>query len=380
MDLLKAVLIDDEPLALDYLEHLLNKIAEYEIVGKYTNPIEAKKALTEMKVDVVFLDIEMPGLNGIELAEKITEMNPNSSIVFVTAFDHFAIKAFELNSLDYLLKPIQFERIQSTTKRLKKQMDLLKNHRQTEEESLHIQLFRDPSIVRDGRAVSLKWRTSKAQQLFFYLIHHRDRMVSKSELIELLWPDFIIEKAQTQLYSTVYQVRKTIKIFKEKISILSEGNGYRIALKDVKVDVDQFEQLLRLNESVCEENIEEYERALTFFTGEYFQGYDFIWADNDQFRMRMLWLTSKMKVIDWYRQNKQLDEALKHAFEIYQRYPMEEEGYFELMKTYAADGKTMLVNQYYHELTNMLEEELDVGLSEKVIDWYESQIGSLNKK
>lgn len=222
MDLLKAVLIDDEPLALDYLEHLLNKIAEYEIVGKYTNPIEAKKALTEMKVDVVFLDIEMPGLNGIELAEKITEMNPNSSIVFVTAFDHFAIKAFELNSLDYLLKPIQFERIQSTTKRLKKQMDLLKNHRQTEEESLHIQLFRDPSIVRDGRAVSLKWRTSKAQQLFFYLIHHRDRMVSKSELIELLWPDFIIEKAQTQLYSTVYQVRKTIKIFKEKISILSE--------------------------------------------------------------------------------------------------------------------------------------------------------------
>lgn len=88
-----------------------------------------------MKVDVVFLDIEMPGLNGIELAEKITEMNPNSSIVFVTAFDHFAIKAFELNSLDYLLKPIQFERIQSTTKRLKKQMDLLKNHRQTEEES-----------------------------------------------------------------------------------------------------------------------------------------------------------------------------------------------------------------------------------------------------
>lgn len=121
---MKAVLIDDEPLALDYLEHLLNKIAEYEIVGKYTNPIEAKKALTEMKVDVVFLDIEMPGLNGIELAEKITEMNPNSSIVFVTAFDHFAIKAFELNSLDYLLKPIQFERIQSTTKRLKKQMDL----------------------------------------------------------------------------------------------------------------------------------------------------------------------------------------------------------------------------------------------------------------
>lgn len=75
------------------------------------------------------------------------------------------------------------------------------------------------------------------------MIHHRDRMVSKSELIELLWPDFIIEKAQTQLYSTVYQVRKTIKIFKEKISILSEGNGYRIALKDVKVDVDQFEQL-----------------------------------------------------------------------------------------------------------------------------------------
>jgi two-component system LytT family response regulator len=106
---LRAFLVDDEPLALRRLFRLLKASGKVEIVGGTTDPEEALHALSQDPVDVIFLDIEMPGMNGFELLAKI----PGQPIViFTTAFDQYALRAFDVNSIDYLLKPIEPQQLE----------------------------------------------------------------------------------------------------------------------------------------------------------------------------------------------------------------------------------------------------------------------------
>src|SRR5699024_8272794 len=114
MTKMQVILIDDEKLAIDYLEYQLKSVSDFKIIGRYTKPFEGKQAIEQSDVDLVFLDIEIPDLNGIELANKILEKKPNLPIVFVTAYDDYAIEAFELNAIDYILKPVSTSRLSMT--------------------------------------------------------------------------------------------------------------------------------------------------------------------------------------------------------------------------------------------------------------------------
>lgn len=101
---LRAYLVDDEPLALKRLSRLLKAAGGVEIVGSATDPGEALKSLAAEPVDVLFLDIQMPGMNGFELLAKL---DSRPMVIFTTAHDSYALRAFEVNSIDYLLKPIE---------------------------------------------------------------------------------------------------------------------------------------------------------------------------------------------------------------------------------------------------------------------------------
>lgn len=112
----KTILIDDEELAINRLKRLLTKYETFEIIGTASNGIEAVKEINRLQPDIIFLDIQMPGLNGFQVLEAINE--PKPKVIFATAFDQYAIKAFEENSLDYLLKPIEVNRLDKTVKKL----------------------------------------------------------------------------------------------------------------------------------------------------------------------------------------------------------------------------------------------------------------------
>ena len=106
---LSVYLVDDEALALKRLARLLRQTRRVEIVGSTVDPAAAVAFLSEHAVDVVFLDIQMPGMSGFELLQKL----PNEpTVVFTTAFDRFALDAFEVNSIDYLVKPIELARLE----------------------------------------------------------------------------------------------------------------------------------------------------------------------------------------------------------------------------------------------------------------------------
>ena len=123
IDPLRVMVVDDEQLARDELRYQLEQVAEVEVVAQAGNGLEALSAADRYKPDLVFLDIQMPGLNGFEVARRLIEREtPSPALVFVTAFDQHAIEAFEINAVDYLLKPVDAPRLEQALARTRRRL------------------------------------------------------------------------------------------------------------------------------------------------------------------------------------------------------------------------------------------------------------------
>ena len=115
---IRAYLVDDEPLALERLRRLLANFEEVEVVGSAIDPAEALRFLASesgRSVDVLFLDIQMPGMTGFELLSRLADQ---PFVIFTTAYDEYALRAFEVNSIDYLLKPVEPEQLERDIRKL----------------------------------------------------------------------------------------------------------------------------------------------------------------------------------------------------------------------------------------------------------------------
>ena len=123
---LRAVLVDDEQLARDELGYLLGQVGGVEIIGQAGNGIEALSAIDKLQPDVVFLDVQMPGLTGFEVARRMVDAGGSTHIIFVTAYDQHAIEAFEVNAVDYLLKPVDPARLLLAVQRARTRVETVR--------------------------------------------------------------------------------------------------------------------------------------------------------------------------------------------------------------------------------------------------------------
>jgi len=119
---LKALVVDDEAPARSELRFLLSEAGGVEVVGEASNAAEATQLIRAIPYDVVFLDIDMPGVSGMRLAEALSELEHPPAIVFVTAYSEHAVKAFEVEAADYLVKPVEIERLRRAIERLSPQL------------------------------------------------------------------------------------------------------------------------------------------------------------------------------------------------------------------------------------------------------------------
>ncbi|HEY7287315.1 MAG TPA: LytTR family DNA-binding domain-containing protein [Vicinamibacterales bacterium] len=119
---LRAVVVDDEQLARDELGYLLGRMGGVEIIGQAGNGVEALGTIARLQPDLVFLDVQMPGLTGFEVARRLLDTRASSEIIFVTAYDQHAIEAFEVNAVDYLLKPVEQARLEMAVARARRRI------------------------------------------------------------------------------------------------------------------------------------------------------------------------------------------------------------------------------------------------------------------
>lgn len=114
---IKCIVIDDEPLAISLIEAYISKIPFLDCLGGFTNAARARTAIEGQDIELVFSDIEMPGISGIELAQILPE---NCAVVFITAYENYALDGFKVNAIDYLLKPVSFKDFQRSCNKIKR--------------------------------------------------------------------------------------------------------------------------------------------------------------------------------------------------------------------------------------------------------------------
>jgi len=138
---MKAIVVDDSRLARNELKRLLKELDSVSVIGEAANAMEAKEIIENEKPDLVFLDIQMPGKNGFELLEEL-EYVPD--VIFTTAYDEYALKAFEYNALDYLQKPVQLDRLVGAVNKVSEKKEASTN---SEEDRM---TENDQVFVKDG--------------------------------------------------------------------------------------------------------------------------------------------------------------------------------------------------------------------------------------
>jgi two-component system LytT family response regulator len=142
---MKTIIVDDERLAREEFKLMLSKYPQIEIIGEYKNTIEAEEALKTLDIELMFIDIQMPGETGLEFLERIDNA-PRT--IFVTAYDDHALKAFELNAYDYILKPLDEERLDEVIKKLDEEEKIPESVKRSE-----ILKSDDNIFIKDGEKV-----------------------------------------------------------------------------------------------------------------------------------------------------------------------------------------------------------------------------------
>ncbi|UOQ86862.1 response regulator [Gracilibacillus salinarum] len=364
-------LFDDEILAIDFLVHQLEKLENIHVLFTSTQPFldEKKKMLND--IDIIFLDIEMPEISGLELAEKILAYNPSIHIVFVTAFDQYAIKAFELHALDYLLKPVSLDRLKNTVQRVTFTPFEAKDNNSIH--PLHLHVLGDLSFQFEDKSEpeNIKWRTAKSKELFLYLLHHEGSVVLKSKIVDTLWHHLDVEKAFSHLYVTIYHIRQALQSSYKNIKIVNTEDGYQLKLHHVLLDKNEWKHQLFDTASLAKADLEEQERIMHLYKGSYLESHDYIWVEGERFELEEIWLHHAQLIADAFNQTKHHEKAIHWYTAILKKRPEDERAAFALMKIYASLHYRMLVNHQYKQLQRNLA-ELDLTIDPQIEAWYKN--------
>lgn len=135
MKQIRSIIIDDEPIAIEYLREYVNTIPELTLIGTFESATEAFSCIQNDTVDLIFIDIEMPQITGLEFVKQLE--NP-PAVIFTTAYPQYAVEGFDLNAVDYLLKPIGFERFKQSIQKVLKEISIQEGMQATQEKFIFL--------------------------------------------------------------------------------------------------------------------------------------------------------------------------------------------------------------------------------------------------
>ena len=225
---MKVLLVDDEELGLIRLKNAVEKVLpkETEIIS-YTNPVKAFEENADKSIDIAFLDIEMPVLNGITLAKKLKTVNPKTNIIFVTAYHEYALDAYKMHASGYVTKPVNEEKV-------KKELDGLRYHVEiAATKKLQVKCFGNFDVFVKGKP--LKFKYAKSKELFAYLIDREGSSVNINELNAVLWE----EDHKSYCRNLIADIKETLKSVNAEDVFIKRRNECYIDID--KIDCDAYE-------------------------------------------------------------------------------------------------------------------------------------------
>jgi two-component system LytT family response regulator/two-component system response regulator LytT len=240
---LRALVVDDEQLAREELSYLLAQVGGVTVVGEATNGIEAIGLIEDLTPDVVFLDVQMPGMNGFEVARQVISRQATSEIVFVTAYDQYAIDGFQVNAVDYLLKPVDADRLEQALQRTRRRL----------------QSDRPPTPLANGeleRIVKLVTERQSRRDRLAVKVGERFMLVDADDLIFASLADDVITVVTSSLTGTSnYRTLDELQAHLDPAVFWRVHRSYLVNINKIKAIVPWFSRnyILKMNDGKTSE-------------------------------------------------------------------------------------------------------------------------------
>ena len=226
---MNILLVDDEQLQLLRLEKACKKVLPNDNYFCYTNPKLAYEENINNHIDIAFLDIEMPLINGFQLARKLKKINPTINLIFVTAYNNYALDAFSLHASGYILKPVNENKIRIEIEGLRYNIEYKDNNKKI----LTVKCFGNFEVFKDG--VPLKFHRQKSKELFAYLVDREGSSTNMNELNAILWE----EDKNSYLRNLISDIQETLKEAGAEEVFIKRHNECFIDV--TKIDCDAYE-------------------------------------------------------------------------------------------------------------------------------------------
>lgn len=228
---MKAIAVDDEIYMLETLQEAVSASSDIESVQAFSSCSSALAYATENSIDIAFLDINMRGIGGLGLAERLLELHPHCKIVFCTGHEEYAVSAFQLHVSGYLMKPITAEAVQ-------KEINHIKGLKATEK-LLTIQCFGNFEVLHNGQ--SLPFKRKKAKELLAVLIDRNGAGMTAKQICAILFPENTDDsKNAAYLRQLVLDLKNTLKTVRAEDVLQHDTPYYRIDTNLVRCDYISF--------------------------------------------------------------------------------------------------------------------------------------------
>lgn len=370
--MLRAIIVDNEEPAINVLRILLERTGQVMVVDSFLSAADALCGLEKANVDVAFLDIEMPETNGLELAENILAINSDAEIIFVTAYDQYALNAFRVNALDYLLKPLSFEAVEQTVARLVKRKGLLAGSVHKLPGNGRIYCFGKFSVYGAASTIPVKWRTSKAEELFAYMLQNLEREVPKWRICEALWAEYDAEKVDIQLHTTIYKMKKALSSANIKFNFSFINGCYWLSLPQAYIDTVEFESYVSSSMPVGEDTIEKYEKALSLYKGDYLEENGYLWSLSQKAEYSQKYYRLTSSIVKYYMMRNDYAAAEKILQDFLEKSPLNEAAHEMLLKCYFVQKDQVAFVTHYQAVQELFKTELGIKPGKSIQALYTS--------
>ncbi len=218
----KVIIVEDEQPILGLHARLLEAYGPFQIVGCFQSPFDALQEIPRLDLDALLLDIEMPRMTGLQLAQTLVENGIDVPVIFTTAYQQYAVQAFRVQALDYILKPMTPNTVKQLDERLQKYYG--QKQKQTIKHELYIQLHGEAYVKKDEQLI--KWPTRVTEELFYYFLLHENKLCLKWRIIDDIWAHVEEKRALSNLYNTIYRMRQIFMELDVPIVIDRINDGY----------------------------------------------------------------------------------------------------------------------------------------------------------
>lgn len=361
--MLRAVIIDDERPALDELSYLL-KGNSVEVIGAFQNTEGVLEFILREKPDIVFLDIEMRGKNGIDFGVELQNSTENTAVIFVTAYPEYALEAFRAYPLDYIVKPVDEERLAQTLRHIQEASE---RRAGTGGADFYIRCFGLFEITCAGEKLRLP--TKKTRELLAYLLSNEGTVIYRDELMRLVFFDNS-ERSANNLRVTLFRIRNAFHeagVGKEKFLIMEDLS---VEIADGVCDVVDFQRFIKNNLRINAGNIAQAERIAGLVSGDLFNDFDALWATE-----KSEWVTAQTEMLlvnmsIFYLSGGFLDKAETTLLRLIRLNPISEQGHHRLLDLYMRTGDPLKYCYCYERYREMTEKELNVKPPNIYADYY----------